>query len=308
MSAQKVIEIALAEVGYLEKATNSQLYDKTANAGNNNWTKYGAWYGLNGPDAPWCDMFVSWVADKAGEAAAVGKYASVWYHQQHFKQLGRWYARGAYTPQPGDLIFFGAGDHIGLVEYVSGGRVYTIEGNTSGGSTLVANGGGVARKNYSLGYTKINGYGHPAYQSGTKTETKKYALGWHQDSKGWWYADAENSYYKSCWAKINGEWYYFREDGYCMQNEWKTDSTGTYYLGADGKMQKNMLVGLGADGKLQPMERWFHLLSDLPDYYRKEIDPLIAAGKIKGKSGTGENMVLDMSEGTVRAIIVLSRG
>ena len=88
---------------------------------------------------------------------------------------------------------------------------------------------------------------------------------------------------------------------------WKVDSTGTYYLGADGKMQKNMIVGLGADGKLQPMERWFHLLSDLPDYYRAEIDPLIAAGKIKGKSGTGENMVLDMSEGTVRAIIVLSR-
>jgi len=131
MSAQKVIEIALAEVGYLEKATNSRLYDKTANAGRNNWTKYGAWYGLNGPDAPWCDMFVSWCADQAGEAEAVGKYASVWYHQQRFKQLGRWHPRGSYTPQAGDLIFFGAGDHIGFVERVSGGRVYTIEGNTS---------------------------------------------------------------------------------------------------------------------------------------------------------------------------------
>ena len=32
-----------------------------------------------------------------------------------------------------------------------------------------------------------------------------------------------------------------------------------------------------------------------------------AAGKLKGKSGAGENMVLDISEGTVRAIIVLSR-
>ena len=90
-------------------------------------------------------------------------------------------------------------------------------------------------------------------------------------------------------------------------NMWIDDGTDTYYLGEDGKMQTNRIVGLGADGKLRPMERYYHLLSDLPDYYRKEIDPLIAAGKIKGKSGTGENMVLDMSEGTVRAIIVLSR-
>ena len=38
--ANKVIEIALAEVGYLEKKTNSNLDSKTANAGYNNYTKY----------------------------------------------------------------------------------------------------------------------------------------------------------------------------------------------------------------------------------------------------------------------------
>ena len=37
---QKVISIALTEVGYLEKASNDQLDDKTANAGNKNYTKY----------------------------------------------------------------------------------------------------------------------------------------------------------------------------------------------------------------------------------------------------------------------------
>lgn len=136
---------------------------------------------------------------------------------------------------------------------------------------------------------------------------KKYTLGWHQDSEGWWYADSETSYCKECWKNIKGDWYYFKEDGYIMANEWKMDSTGTYYLGADGKMQKNRIVGLGADGKLRPMERYYHLLSDLPDYYRKEIDPLIAAGKLKGKSGEGENLVLDMSEGTVRVLIIANR-
>lgn len=38
----RVIETARAEIGYLEKATNSQLNDKTANAGYNNWNKFAA--------------------------------------------------------------------------------------------------------------------------------------------------------------------------------------------------------------------------------------------------------------------------
>lgn len=136
---------------------------------------------------------------------------------------------------------------------------------------------------------------------------KKYTLGWHKDSKGWWYADTETTYYADRWAKLGGNWYYFDEKGYMLMDTWKVDSTGTYYLGADGAMVTNRTVGIGADGKLRPMERYYHLLSDLPDYYRKEIDPLIAAGKLKGKSGKGENLVLDMPESTVRAIIVLNR-
>lgn len=39
-AVEKLLKIALAENGYLEKATNSQLDDKTANAGYNNWNKY----------------------------------------------------------------------------------------------------------------------------------------------------------------------------------------------------------------------------------------------------------------------------
>ena len=43
MSAiDKLIQIAENEVGYLEKRSNSQLYNKTANAGSGNYTKYWA--------------------------------------------------------------------------------------------------------------------------------------------------------------------------------------------------------------------------------------------------------------------------
>lgn len=50
------------------------------------------------------------------------------------------------------------------------GKVYTIEGNTSGGSTLVANGGGVAAKSYDSSYSRIAKIWRPMYKYG---EAKK---------------------------------------------------------------------------------------------------------------------------------------
>ena len=39
-AVDKVIEIATAEIGYLEKRTNNHIDSKTAKAGQNNYTKY----------------------------------------------------------------------------------------------------------------------------------------------------------------------------------------------------------------------------------------------------------------------------
>ncbi|MGM9998427.1 MAG: CHAP domain-containing protein [Candidatus Bruticola sp.] len=65
-----------------------------------------------------------------------------------------WAGRGSYTPQPGDAILFdwqgdGTSDHIGIVEKVANGKVYTIEGNSSDS---------VARRSYSLNSSKVMGY------------------------------------------------------------------------------------------------------------------------------------------------------
>ena len=137
---------------------------------------------------------------------------------------------------------------------------------------------------------------------------KKYTVGWHQDNNGWWYADTANSYYKSQWAKIGGKWYYFDNQGYMLNNTWKVEANSdTYYLGTDGNMQTNMVVGLGSDGRLQPIEPYYHLVSELSGYYRTEINKLISAGKLTGKSGEGDNLVLDMPESVVRALIILNR-
>ena len=176
---EKLLETARAEIGYLEKATNAQLDDKTANAGSGNWTKYardldgmGSIYNGKKNGFSWCDVFVDWCfITTFGEALGMdllcqayqGLGAGVVFSANYFKAKGQFHAN---NPQPGDQIFFyGATTsdwaHTGLVEKVEGGMVYTIEGNTSGASGVVANGGGVTRKSYALNYSKIAGYGRP---------------------------------------------------------------------------------------------------------------------------------------------------
>lgn len=161
-----LIAVALEDVGYLEKATNSQLFDKTANAGDGNWTKFGAWYPQNG--YAWCAMAVSYWAYVAGiSEEIIPKFKSVGEGVRWFKNRGRWHDRAGYNPQIGDIICFAHDGvtpvHTGIVRAVDDARVYTIEGNTSGASELIENGGGVAAKSYSLFYSSILGYGNPAY-------------------------------------------------------------------------------------------------------------------------------------------------
>lgn len=59
-TVEELIQVAMNELGYLEKRSNRDLNNKTANAGESNFTKYGEWYGMNG--VYWCQIFVSWVA------------------------------------------------------------------------------------------------------------------------------------------------------------------------------------------------------------------------------------------------------
>ena len=72
-------------------------------------------------------------------------------------------------------------------------------------------------------------------------------------------------------------------------------------------MVTGQLVGLGSDGRLGPVEPYYHLISELPSYYREAIDRLIADGKLAGKSGEGENLVLDLSESAIRVLMILNR-
>lgn len=198
--ASKVIDIAEAEVGYVEKANGNNLYDKTANAGDANYTKYGfemhqIYPSVMDYPAAWCDAFVDWCFYKAfgvanAKALLGGNFDDYTPNSaQLYKNKGAYYKS---NPKVGDQIFFNNGTricHTGLVYKVDVSYVYTIEGNTSNASGVVANGGGVAKKKYTLNYAKIDGYGRPNYDSTantSKTDTPTANVPTENDEKVIW--------------------------------------------------------------------------------------------------------------------------
>lgn len=135
--------------------------------GNVGGQPYWSWYGFSSR-VEWCACFVSWCANECGyiENGIIPKFASCATGINWFKSRGQW-TDGNITPVPGMLIFFdwdepngAAGpqddvsDHVGIVERVENGRVYTIEGNS---------GDRCVKTSYPIGWYEIYGYGVPAY-------------------------------------------------------------------------------------------------------------------------------------------------
>lgn len=178
MSAiDKLIDVALSQVGYLEKKSSRDLDDKTANAGSGNYTKYNrdlkAWTGVGYINAQWCQAFVDWCFIVAFGEDGAKKLLHTFTNytptgSSAFKKRGQYVKRGTGKPKRGDVIYFyskskGRIGHVGIVYKVSGSTVYTIEGNTSGASSLITNGGGVRKKSYNMSTTYIDGYGSVDY-------------------------------------------------------------------------------------------------------------------------------------------------
>ena len=169
-NADKVISVAEAEVGYLEKKSNSNLDSKTANAGSGNYTKYWRDMDKSLQGFVWCDCFVSWCFKQAYGSSANTILCGGLHcfytpdSAQYYKNSGRWHTK----PQRGDQIFFRNSEricHTGIVYKVDSSKVYTIEGNTSAGSQVIPNGGAVCKKSYDLSNSRIAGYGRPKYDT-----------------------------------------------------------------------------------------------------------------------------------------------
>ena len=127
--------------------------------GNVGGEPYWSWYGFSN-HVEWCACFVSWCADQCGylDSGAYPKFSGCVFGMQWFQQRGLW-LDGSAEPMPGMLIFFdwatqdGVPDHVGIVEKVENGMVYTVEGNSRDMCR---------QKQYALGSGVILGYGMPA--------------------------------------------------------------------------------------------------------------------------------------------------
>ena len=167
---------AIDEVDYLEKSWKAYsenpnvIYDKYDGAGKDNVTKYAKEmddlevYNTPKQGYAWCKVFVDWCFVKAFGLDRAAELLIGW--TAGCTQAYNWYKANGQVdsnPKKGDLVFFGDCEHIGIVMDVDESKIYTVEGNTSGTTGLVANGGQVAQKEYYRTSRYIYGYARPAY-------------------------------------------------------------------------------------------------------------------------------------------------
>lgn len=268
-SIEKYIAWLESEIGYLEKKTNSQLDNKTENAGSKNFTKYArdldalGWYNGKKNGYSWCCVFpdagryhcfgmetaLAMVGQKKG-----GLGAGVKYMAQYYKAIGRLFFS---KPQRGDQVIFVRKDrqgnvtswlHTEIVTKVENGKIYTIGGNTSGSSGVVSNGGGVFRKSYSINDPKIYGYGRPLWNLAEK-------------------------------QMKDGEVEMTKED---VQ-----------------KIVKNEVEK--AVSKLSPTV--YKTIDDIPDWGIDTVEKLVNQGKLKGDQDGN----LNLSQDLLRALVIMNR-
>lgn len=112
---------------------------------------------------------------------------------------------------------------------------------------------------------------------------------------------------KTGWQMIDGKWYYYDAAGNPLHDQWIIGSKTSYYLGADGAMVTGKALRLNDEGELVPAGDYYEKLKDVPAWYRDTLDKLIAKGILKGRGGSGEDLVLDLSEEAVRVLVMLDR-
>lgn len=127
--------------------------------GNIGGEPYWSWYGYE-YRVEWCATFVSWIANEIGyiESGIIPKFSSVRNGVEWFKMNGQW-NDSSFIPKTGTIIFFdwnqdGIPNHVGIVEKVEDGMIYTIEGNSNNM---------VKRVRYNINSSSIFGYGTPDY-------------------------------------------------------------------------------------------------------------------------------------------------
>jgi len=161
-TAERLIEVALAEVGYIEGPKDNE-------------TKYGKF--AKADFQPWCGSFVMYCANEAGVKIPNTVYTPG--GAAAFKKAGAWIDGDVADPEPGDIAYFDFPSdgvdrisHVGIVVEDNGdGTVWCVEGNTTGEGKKGSqrNGGECCRKLRAFKKNKkgilisIVGFGRPKF-------------------------------------------------------------------------------------------------------------------------------------------------
>ena len=112
---------------------------------------------------PWCGTFVGWCYKKAGlykRIRGIGNIGYVPRYSSYARRNGKWVRKT--NARPGDIIVFGRDRHVGIVERVYKGYIYTIEGNSGPDAEVgTRKPGAVTRRIYKLTDSDIKGVLRP---------------------------------------------------------------------------------------------------------------------------------------------------
>lgn len=124
----------------------------------------------------WCATFVSAVFIKENATHLLGgTECSCQRFIDIFKKKGIWHEDGTVHPRPGDVILYnwddgtqpndGWADHIGIVIESTNTSIVVVEGNMKGGK--------VGKRNITIGWGYIRGYGRPKYDTPSQSTPPK---------------------------------------------------------------------------------------------------------------------------------------
>lgn len=217
--------------------------------GSGNYTEYGRWYGLQAQ--PWCAMFISWCAAKAGIDSSTINYSALASVTNGLSSgVGSFNSYSFSAVRVGDIISFENGTHVALVVNKTSTYIETVEGNTGNDC--------VERKYYYTNHNsvepswRITHYFRPDYERAWRyengyyyyydTETNTKVTGWLTLGSYTYYLDPNNGgAMVTGWKQINGKTYYFDEDG-LMQTSWQEIDGNWYYFASSGAMQTGWVM------------------------------------------------------------------
>lgn len=259
-----LIQLGKSEEGYIEKASDYQLNNKTANKGSNNYTKYARDVnaaGLMGCQGqPWCCTLQFWLEmHEFGLNTALShwnmtKSTYVGYNcfatYNAFKQAGK----VGMTPKLGAVVIFDF-SHAGRVIniYSKNGQKWwdCLEGNTSS-NLSDRNGGQVKIKTRPWNDSSVKGFCYIDYE---KESQEGFILA--EDKIRWWYQFNDGTYAANGWywltEKTGGTsgWYLFDKDGYMLTGYQTAPDGRKYFLCPESNIYMGQCMVTDDQGELK---------------------------------------------------------